>query len=375
MPAGNTQITCGKVTVEKKQFKLAKAGQLTPYPCAKNLISVTLVTNYVPDAGMYLLIDGLPLSVFQGGDGSALNVTEVAEGLRTGENNTLYLFTNPQTNEGGQGLVIADKDMAGKAHLWFKLPAKNNNAGDMQPMKEYIFSFAVQNPGSPLNELPQMTVSAYPFGQSTTSQDFVKYKSLMGAAVLNEIPFEYDKGTDALCKTASQTCVSQVYMPEPGEARPLFIRAPKIISSFAGQSKPYAGEKNVITVSLQFNVHLYPPTKVQLTNLVGVKVPVSGDISSAVQIGPDTSTDIVKYDSTGFCPDILDGSTREVQGNINADGQEALSVTFSMKPGTNLSTSMQAATPLTIRMGIQNPVPHDSLSTAAKWETLSLIHI
>jgi len=359
MPNSNynsQKIKCGTVKVERKAFTFAKAGQVTPYPCSDNAISVTLSTNYVSADGMYLLIEGLPMSVFPQGDETAITLSEVAAAYRTGENNT-DLLRNPRDRLSPAvgtpaGLVVRSNVAPEMAQIWFYVPATTGGAGDMLPDKRYIFSFPVKNPGSPLANLPQMKVTAYP----VASGDFKKYKSEMGTPMINELAFEYDEGTEALCDSPSVTCESEVYKAQPGEARPLFIRAPKIIHSFIGQSKPYPESNNIITVSLQFNVHLYPPTRIELFNFEGLKEP------------SDTSKDgsVVHMDagSTGFCPDILDAddSSRIVKNLVDPTDPaiSALSMSFVMKEGTNLSTSREESTKLEIRVGINNPNPMDT---------------
>ena len=337
------QLQCGKVKVEAPRWTFAKAGQVTPYPCSDNAISVTLVTNYVPNDAMFILIEGLPSSVFEQSTESSLQLTEVKEAFRTGQNESLGNFTNPvdNTNQAGRGLLLKD---GSEAKIWFKVPAGSK----MMAGQQHIFSFPVKNPGSPLDALPTMKVSAYTDPTSSTSQDFKKDKTKM-TEVLREREFEYDTSTAALCESdiSPPRCVYEVYQPEEGDARPLYIREPRIVRSFIGQSKPFAlVPNNIITVSLHFNVHLYSPSKLQLRNFKGLTKEGAGAVV-------DVSTG-----NTGFCPDILEEDVAV------EDLDNMLSITFGIKDGKDLNTSRAAGSPLTIRMAVTNPNPHKVGATA-----------
>jgi hypothetical protein len=342
-----TQVQCGTVMVEKPQWTFAKAGQVTPYPCSENAISVTLKTNYVPNTDMFILIEGLPSSVFTQQTESAVEVRNLSS-HRTGQG--LQDFWTHPTLTGSsatrKGLLVKNGN---EAALWFKIIYSAVSAdSNMQPGQDQVFSFQVKNPGSQFPTLPTMRVSAY------GPQVFQKNDKTKMTALLEERRFEYDQSTAAMCKTQGCKCeVYQpqdfdcvVYQPQDGDARPLYIREPKIINSFVGQSHPYTTFKNTITISLQLNVHLYAPSRIQLFNFKGLRAGVEKLVDMSA------SDDL---DSRGFCPDVLDTQPKAEQNVENM-----LSVIFEMKNGVNLT----AGSSLTMRMGITNPNPDFLLSTA-----------
>jgi len=231
----------GVLNVVSPAFTALKAGQSSPFPCAKNTITVTLQTN------VHLRLCDLSNITISGLDGAIVNTSMVSlVDASGGEPNSLLFASSAATwVDSSKSLII-------------------QVASDILAGQEYKFSFQIRNPvvsPDPINVgkilppsdtvTPKISMWAAPSVSVITS----------GTAVISGFPTPPSSPLNL--------CGASTYVQD---GAPLYLYQPTFLLKAIGQSSNYPCQNNTLTITLKTNTPLCGGDcniRITLSNLIG----------------------------------------------------------------------------------------------------------
>ena len=244
--------------------------QSNPWPGSVNTLTVTFATN-VPlwsDCGNVVISNlaqacaSMGPMQLHGSDAGAFSW-----GSQTSLGNWVSLSDATGVQQGSLSLMISGIVASGTA------PCGSVTCNP--PVRNYTFSFTVWNPTIPqyspnIQIYSDGTLGGVPIIPTSMSKDLVYVPVLQG-----------------VCTGAP----SGLCLLSPGDAAPLRVQAPNFLMANIGQSTPYPGKMNAISVTLLANIPLQAGSSITLSNLAGAITPSAAiAVQSGVGFGSTPSS-------------------------------------------------------------------------------------
>jgi len=327
----NASVLYDPLFVLAPQFTTKTIGQASPWPGFLNTLTVTLQTN-VPlwsDCAVIVIGNLEEACATVGPIALAPNPSGFTGGLwSTQADNTGRVVQQGRLTMNVAG-VLANGDSTSGTALCSSIACNPHT-------EMYIFSFMVSNPVNPQNSPPVMI-----YGDDSA-----------GGVRIVSAAMDKDLGVPStVAGCAGNACAFVV-----GDAAPLRVYAPMFLISSIGQSMPYPGKNNTISVTLLSNLALQPGSSITISNLLGAQTP-----SSSLQIlGSSSFTPAIGGPSGYGTWDLVGKSlTLFVSQNINAGTQLQFSFQL-LNPACG-----QESPPVCVRAGDVSPTNCSQCSQGA----------